>query len=473
MVDDELVEMSEHPNAVKVTPSHDFDDFECGRRHHLPGRVILTSDGHMNDRCGRFAGMTRFAARQRVVEELRAKGLYPCRHCLMPRLLGEREHAMRIPCCSRTGDVLEPTLLSQWFFRTADVSATVLNHLTAHPPVPPTALQNLATYLHHPKDWCLSRQLWWGHRIPAFHVVSSVPAGSPTSVPAVSAQHCVTKEGVWVIARTKEEARDYACEKLGYHNGTFKLEQDEDVLDTWFSSGLLPLLAPPAPKVPPISVMETGSDILFFWVCRMAWLSEALTHSFPFEDISLHSMVLDPNGKKMSKSRGNVLDPLDIIHGQTLQHLIDTVQSRKELSKKEKEVSIASFKKLYPKGIRAYGNDVMRLTLIKCVFRCEMTPSEANKTAGIKINPIKLEYGRYVSNKLWNLFRFFANYEQDMKKVIPAMDPKSAQLSAVEQYIVSKSESVARSIEEDMKKLDVESACQSSVNYLLNSVCDL
>ena len=128
---------------------------------------------------------------------------------------------------------------------------------------------------------------------------------------------------------------------------------------------------------------------------------------------------------------------------------------------------------MYPKGIRAYGNDVMRLTLIKCAFRCEVTPSEANKTAGIKINPIKLEYGRYVSNKLWNLFRFFANYEQDMKKVIPTMDPKSAQLSAVEQYIVSKSESVARSIEEDMKKLDVESACQSSVNYLLNSVCDL
>ena len=379
---------------------------------------------------------------------------------------------MRIPCCSRTGDILEPTLLSQWFFRTADVSSVVLNHLSSHPPVPASALQNLSTYLNNPKDWCLSRQLWWGHRIPAFRIVSSIPAGSQNAVPAVSAQHCITKEGVWVIAHSSEEARDYACKKLGYHNGTFELEQDEDVLDTWFSSGLLPLLALPSPDTR-ISVMETGSDILFFWVCRMAWLSEALVHSFPFDAISLHSMVLDPNGKKMSKSRGNVLDPLDIIHGQSLQHLIDTVQNRKELSKKEKEVSIASFKKLYPKGIRAYGNDVMRLTLIRFASHGEVISSEANKTTGIKINPIKLEYGRYVSNKLWNLFRFFANYEQDMKKVIPAMNPKVANLSTVEQYIISKSESVARSIENDMKKLDVESACQSSVNYLLNSVCDL
>ena len=272
---------------------------------------------------------------------------------------------MRIPCCSRTGDVLEPTLLSQWFFKTDQVSSTVLDHLTRHPPVPSSSLQTLATYLEHPKDWCLSRQLWWGHSIPAFRVQSSIPLQA--SIPALSAQHCVTKEGVWVIAHSKEEAREYASKTLGFPTGTFQVLQDDDVLDTWFSSGLLPLLAPPSTNIPPISVMETGSDILFFWVCRMAWLSEALAHSFPFEDISLHSMVLDPNGKKMSKSRGNVLDPLDIIHGQSLQHLVETVQKRKELSKKEIEVSVASFKKLYPKGIRAYGNDVMRFTLIKWV----------------------------------------------------------------------------------------------------------
>lgn len=157
----------------------------------------------------------------------------------------------------------------------------------------------------------------------------------------------------------------YCTQSLHLHQGTFQLLQDEDVLDTWFSSGLLPLLATSTPNIPPISVMETGIDILFFWVCRMAWLSESLMNQFPFNQISLHSMVIDANGKKMSKSRGNVIDPLDIIHGQSLDNLIKTVKNRKELSKKEIDISISSFKKQFPKGIRPYGNDVLRLTLLR------------------------------------------------------------------------------------------------------------
>lgn len=224
------------------------------------------------------------------------------------------------------------------------------------------------TYLKQPKDWCLSRQLWWGHRIPAYRFLPSQTYGAPQSVPPPSStcnQHCITKEGVWIIAESYEEAQSYVTDKLHFHKGTFQLKQDDDVLDTWFSSGLLPLLTHPSSEIPPISVMETGIDILFFWVCRMGWLSEALTNQFPFKDILLHSMVVDANGKKMSKSRGNVIDPLDIIHGQSLDNLIKAVKSRKELPKKEVDVSVASFKKQYPNGIRPYGNDVLRFTLIK------------------------------------------------------------------------------------------------------------
>lgn len=150
-------------------------------------------------------------------------------------------------------------------------------------------------------------------------------------------------------------------EKLGIPAGSYSLEQDEDVLDTWFSSGLVPFIT----NGKGISLMETGKDILFFWVCRMGWLYESLQHSFPFDAVALHSMVVDPSGKKMSKSRGNVIDPMDIINGQTLPNLVEAITARKELSPKEKSVSVASMKRLFPKGIRNYGSDVLRLALLR------------------------------------------------------------------------------------------------------------
>ena len=249
-----------------------------------------------------------------------------------------------------------------------------------HPPIPASSLPLLSMYLKQPKDWCLSRQLWWGHRIPAYKLHLSQSFGAKQTIPSPSTecnQHAITHEGTWVIAESVEEASAYVGNKLKLPRGTCQLDQDEDVLDTWFSSGLLPLLTQKNLQfdqmntlkssfqiTQPISVMETGIDILFFWVCRMAWLTEALCDQFPFNEILLHSMVVDPSGKKMSKSRGNVIDPLDIINGQTIDNLVKGVKNRKELSKKEIDVSVASFKKQYPKGIRAYGNDVLRLSLL-------------------------------------------------------------------------------------------------------------
>lgn len=162
------------------------------------------------------------------------------------------------------------------------------------------------------------------------------------------------------MAHSENEASTIA-EQLGVPAGRYALEQDEDVLDTWFSSGLVPFIT----QGKNISLMETGKDILFFWVCRMGWLSESLQHSFPFDAIALHSMVVDPSGKKMSKSRGNVIDPMDVINGQSLSNLIEGITSRKELNPKEKSVSVASMKRLFPKGIRNYGSDVLRLALLR------------------------------------------------------------------------------------------------------------
>lgn len=275
--------------------------------------------------------------------------------------------------------------------------------------------------------------------------------------------HCQTDEGIWIVAPSEMAARQYAVQVLGYPSAAFLLEQDEDVLDTWFSSGLLPSLAAPSSSQPPITLMETGGDILFFWVCRMAWLAAAQGKPVPFRDVLLHPMVLDANGKKMSKSRGNVLDPLSIIYGESLQNLEEAITSRKELSKKEKDISVASLRKQFPKGIRAYGNDVLRLSLL----------SDANKTTGIKMTPVKLEYGRYISNKLWNLFRFYQNYAADdhTQSIHPLSDGEG--LSEVEKYIISKCEMVAREEEGLLREMQVAKACEVVVTHLLDDVCDL
>ena len=243
----------------------------------------------------------------------------------------------------------------------------MLRHFTEHPPIPKSALVNLTNYLKSPRDWCLSRQLWWGHRIPAFFVIpgSSLGSAPPIPRPGPGSSHCITEEGLWIVAETEEAAQHYAVKTLGFPSGTFQLRQDEDVLDTWFSSSLLPLLSVPTSKIPPISVMETGSDILFFWVYRMSMLYETLRGAEPYEDVSLHAMVVDSAGRKMSKSRGNVIDPLDVIQGQSLKKLVESVKSRSDLTEKEKNLGIAGFRSQFPKGMKNYGNDALRLALLR------------------------------------------------------------------------------------------------------------
>ena len=397
----------------------------------------------------------------------------------------------------------------------------MLGHFERHPMVPAGELVHLRQYLESPRDWCLSRQLWWGHQVPAYRLIVTAPGVKPvangdentmcdentvnhttitnsinnTVIPSPINNpnpinnhnnpnpinnpnnpnpinnpinnpnnpitnpltlHCTSSDGTWIVAASASQARAYATSRLHCPPGTFRLQRDPDVLDTWFSSGLLPRLAAPRE---PLALMETGADILFFWVTRMAWLAAADRRNAPFVDVLLHPMVLDPAGKKMSKSKGNVIDPLAVIRGESLQQLETAITSRKELSKREVETSLAGMRKLFPAGIRAYGNDVLRLALV----------SEAGRTAGIKMGPVKLEHGRYVANKLWNLFRFFHNYAQDESREIV---PKEG-VSPVDRYMTNKGESVAREESRFFEEFEISRACETAVNHLLHDICDL
>lgn len=224
--------------------------------------------------------------------------------------------------------------------------------------------------------------------------------------------------------------------------------RDPDVLDTWFSSGLLPRLAAPRE---PLALMETGADILFFWVTRMAWLAAADRRNAPFVDVLLHPMVLDPAGKKMSKSKGNVIDPLAVIRGESLQQLERHHLQKRTFQTRGRNLSRGNAQIVPPRGSAPYGNDVLRLALV----------SEAGRTAGIKMGPVKLEHGRYVANKLWNLFRFFHNYAQDESREIV---PKEG-VSPVDRYMTNKGESVAREESRFFEEFEISRACETAVNH--------
>ncbi|PSN47049.1 hypothetical protein C0J52_09365 [Blattella germanica] len=283
--------------AVKITPAHSSTDFEVANKHGLKMVSVINERGELNQDCGKFSGMKRFDARGCITDELASRGM----------LRGRHDHAMQIPVCSRSGDVIELLLKPQWFLKCRDMAQKALKavedgELTIDPP---NFEKIWHQWLHEIRDWCISRQLWWGHQIPAFE--------------------CSTKTGknMWVAARDVNEAKFLASTEWNVKLSDIKVEQDVDVLDTWFSSALLPFSSMGWPrkmeKFYPLTLMETGHDILFFWVARMVMMGTQLTGQLPFKKILLHGIICDAHGRKMSKSLGNVVLPEDIITGITLQ----------------------------------------------------------------------------------------------------------------------------------------------------------
>ncbi|KAL8910873.1 MAG: hypothetical protein Q9171_003872 [Xanthocarpia ochracea] len=351
IIADEEVDPEFGTGAVKVTPAHDPADFIKGKKHGLDFINILEADGSLTRNAGpQFTGQRRFEARYTVVAALKEKGLYT----------KEEDHAMTIPICQRSNDIVEPLLKPQWWMKMSDLARAADSAVTNGEVKiqPRTEEKRFHHWMQTIQDWCLSRQLWWGHRVPAYRI----------QIEGMDPVDTSTDDTYWVCAHDEVEA--YTKAKRKFPNHEFTIHQDEDVLDTWFSAGLWPwaILGWPKKTIDfesfyPTSILETGWDILFFWVARMIMLGIKMTGKVPFTEVYCHSLVRDSEGRKMSKSLGNVIDPLDIINGTTLEALQTQLESG-SLDPVELERASGYQRSAFPNGISECGADSLRFSLV-------------------------------------------------------------------------------------------------------------
>lgn len=377
---DEAADPQFGTGALKVSPGHDHTDFEIGRRHGLPCISVFDENNVLLPICGAgFAGLPRYDAREAVIEFCKANGTFK----------GDEGHAMTLPICTRSGDFVEPRMMPQWWLNCKQMAAEAVEAVRSGELVisPKEHERDWYFWLENIRDWCLSRQLWWGHRVPAYRVLG------------VSDNNA---EEIWVAGRSEAEALEKARAKCP-GNSSITVVQDEDVLDTWFSSGLWPLTTLNWPdcensdfkRFYPQSLLETGSDILFFWVARMVMLGKYLTGKLPFNQVLLHAMVRDAYGRKMSKSLGNVIDPVDVIEGCTLEALQAQLDGG-NLDANEVTLAKAGQKRDFPHGIPECGTDALRFALCSYVAQGR----------DINLNITRVEGYRRFCNKLWNALKF-------------------------------------------------------------------
>jgi valyl-tRNA synthetase len=349
IVADEYVERDFGTGAVKLTPAHDYNDFNLGKKHNLPFVNILNEDGTLNGNAGHYAGEKRFNARYKVIEELKTLGLYT----------KQESNKMVIPICSRSGDVVEPLLKPQWWMKMEPLTKPAIDVVESGELVirPELQRRQYLQWMQNLQDWCLSRQLWWGHQIPAYFISIDGEGDGDDS-----------NDDYWVCGRTEEEAQQKAEEK--FPGKKLKLRRDDDVLDTWFSSGLWPFSILGWPDKTsdlenyfPTTTMETGWDILPFWVSRMIIFSLKLTGKVPFKEVFCHGLIRDSDGRKMSKSLGNVIDPLDILDGISLDDLHKKLLQG-NLAESEVKNAQKYQKKAFPQGIPEIGADALRFALV-------------------------------------------------------------------------------------------------------------
>lgn len=345
---DDYVDPEFGTGAVKITPAHDPNDFTLGTRHNLEFINILNDNGTMNHNTGNFQGLKRFDARYEVIEALKERGLY----------VKWENNAMKVPLCSKSKDVIEPLMKPQWWMRMRDLADAAINAVKDGEIKirPESAEKSYFKWLENINDWCLSRQLWWGHQAPAYFVDIKGEPGDDSDGER------------WVSGRTQEDAEVKA--KAKFHGKEYTLRRDEDVLDTWFSAGLWPFSTLGWPRqthdmetLYPTTLLETGWDILFFWVARMIMLGIKMTGQVPFREVYCHSLVRDSEGRKMSKSLGNVIDPLDIMEGIELQALHDKLKNG-NLDPKELATATKFQKTSFPDGIPECGADALRFSMV-------------------------------------------------------------------------------------------------------------
>jgi valyl-tRNA synthetase len=397
VIADSYVDPAFGSGCVKITPAHDFNDYEIGQRHQLPQINIFTPRAALNEAVPeRFRGLDRFEARKRVVGELQAAGL----------LERVEKHRLVVPRGDRSGAVLEPYLTDQWYVKIAPLAEPAIAAVEAGRTrfVPENWSRTYFEWMRNIRDWCISRQLWWGHRIPAWY----------------------DADNNIYVGRNEAEVR--SAHQLP---ASVVLRQDEDVLDTWFSSALWPFstlgwpqATPALKKFYPGSVLVTGFDIIFFWVARMIMMGLEFMGEVPFREVYITGLIRDEHGDKMSKSKGNVIDPLDIVDGIALDALI--AKRTTGLMQPQRAPAIErETRKQYPQGIAPHGTDALRFTFVAL----------ASPSRDIRFDMARVAGYRNFCNKLWNAARFVT---MAVGQELPPAAGESVELSVADRWIRSR-----------------------------------
>ena len=431
IIADEYVDKDFGTGCVKITPAHDFNDYEMGQRHELPMINIFNDDAEINKNAPeKYQGMDRFEARKVVVADLDELGL----------LDKIQDHKLKVPYGDRSNVVIEPYLTDQWYVRTAPLAEEAINKVEdGSIQFVPKQYENMYfSWMRDIQDWCISRQLWWGHRIPAWY----------------------DEDGNVYVARTEEEAR----EKYSLA-ADLPLKQDNDVLDTWFSSGLWTFGTLGWPEdtdflktFHPSSVLVTGFDIIFFWVARMIMLTLYFKKEVPFHTVYVHGLVRDSHGQKMSKSKGNVLDPIDLIDGIDLETLVKKRTSGMQVPKLKSKIEKMT-RKEFPDGIAAHGTDALRYTY----YSLASTGRDINFDVG------RIEGFRNFCNKLWNASNYvLMNTEEHDCGQDGAED---YELTLADRWIISQLQRATKAVVEGVETYRLDLASQALYDFIWKDYC--
>jgi valyl-tRNA synthetase len=428
VIADEYVDREFGSGCVKITPGHDFNDYEIGKRHDLPIINVLDENANLNDNAPEaYRGQDRFEAREQIVADLERQGL----------LEKIDDHKLMIPRGDRSHAVVEPYLTDQWYVRIGPLAEPAIAAVEDGRIefVPAAWSKTYFDWMHRIEDWCVSRQLWWGHRIPAWY----------------------DAEGNVYVGDDEADARRRA--DLG---DDVALEQDEDVLDTWFSSALWPFTTLGWPEQTdflrrfyPTSVLVTGFDIIFFWVARMIMMGLKFMDDVPFRTVYIHGLIRDAHGQKMSKSKGNVLDPLDLIYGIELQPLIDKRTSGLMQPQMAPAIEKAT-RREFPQGIPAFGTDALRFTFA----------SLATTGRDIRFDLGRIEGNRNFCNKLWNAARFVLLQTEGQE--VRAGPPGDV----VDRWIVSRMNRMIAEVDTQFGAYRLDLAAQALYEFIWNEYCD-
>ena len=428
VIADSYVDAAFGSGCVKITPAHDFNDYEVGQRHNLPQINIFTPTAKINENGGIYAGLDRFDARKKIVADLEAAGL----------IEKIEAHKLKVPRGDRTHAVIEPYLTDQWYVKVETLAAPALKAVEDGRTrfYPENWTKTYYEWMRNIKDWCISRQLWWGHRIPAWY----------------------DETGKIYVGRDEAEVR----RKHSIAPGV-ALRQDEDVLDTWFSSALWPFstlgwpdATPELRKFYPTNVLITGFDIIFFWVARMMMMGLKFMDDVPFRHVYITGLIRDERGEKMSKSKGNVLDPMDIVDSIGVEDLV-AKRTSGLMQPQMKERIEKNTRKQFPDGIAAYGTDALRFTMA----------SLAGVSRDINFDMARVAGYRNFCNKLWNAARFVLMTVEGQGDLAG-----EAELSVADRWIVSRFAATLRELDTTLRDYRFDLAVSAVYEYTWYEFCD-